>query len=185
MGVAKFGEGGRLVVVVTHFLVQLEGPPVVGDGLGMPAEPVVDVAEAVQAGRLPVAVVEFPLQGKGLKAGGEGLPVFAEQRLQPADVVERPRLPDPVAYGFIKALGLPVVLKSPAVVAALSPHVAQVVVGVGLPFAVAGLLGQLEGPGEVEVGMVEVGLAGVGVGKVAVCGGLGERIGHPIAVVPA
>ena len=85
MGVAKIGEGGRLVVVVTHFLVQLEGPPVVGDGLGMPAEPVVDVAGAVQAGRLPVAVVEFPLQGKGLKAGGGGLPVFAEQRLQPAD----------------------------------------------------------------------------------------------------
>jgi hypothetical protein len=66
------------VVAVAEFLAESESVLVAGDGVGVLAELVVGVAEAVPAGGLPDAIAELLEQTQRLPAGVEGLLVLAE-----------------------------------------------------------------------------------------------------------
>ncbi len=89
LDIAEMIERDGLVVPVGAFPAQVNSPLIAGDGLGVVAEVLMDVAEAVPGGDVvPAAFAERPDPGQGLLAVGEGLGVVAEQRMAVADVVE-------------------------------------------------------------------------------------------------
>jgi hypothetical protein len=98
-------EAVRLAVTVTLRLGQGDGALVALDRLGMLAEVVVGVSEAVKRRGLAAAVAELAVQVKGLLTVGKGLRVQPELRVAPADPVQRPGLPDQVPGGAEQVQG--------------------------------------------------------------------------------
>ena len=86
VGFPEVGQDGGFVVAVAEVAVEGEGVDVAVGGVGVVAEVVVGVAEAVPRLGLPVAVAYLLEEGEGLLAVGEGGGVVTEQGVVPADV---------------------------------------------------------------------------------------------------
>src|ERR1044072_3722488 len=84
VGVAEAGEAVRVVVVGADFAIQIDGVLVAGDGVGMVAEEIRDVAGAVPAGGLSVEIFQCPEQVEGLAAVAQCLLMIAELGVVPA-----------------------------------------------------------------------------------------------------
>ena len=95
--VPEVDEGFGLVVSIRELAAQLDGSLVVGNGLLVVAEPVVNITEAVQRGLHPVVFPEFLARGEGTLAATQRLLVVAEQGVCIADVVEHQKLDSLVA----------------------------------------------------------------------------------------
>src|SRR2546421_7443750 len=131
------GVQGRFVVadgVVTvaeaivdrRFEVSVAEPPVdgerclvVGGRLGVLAEVVMDVPEAVPGGALPVELPDVLIQVQGPLTGDERLLMVSAQRFVPADVVERVGASPTMAEMLEQVQGLPCLGESFGMPAAL------------------------------------------------------------------
>jgi len=86
--VAHVNEEFGLVVTIPELAAEFEGPFVVGDGLPVVAEPMVNEAETVQRGLYPVVLSELLARGESTLAAAQRLLIVAEQGVRIADVVE-------------------------------------------------------------------------------------------------
>ena len=105
-GVAQVGQGLGLLEPVPELGVEPGGVPEVTDGLGMLAQLVIRVADAVQGGGFALLVTEFAVECEGLPAVRQSRRGVAQVGVTPADVVQGVRLARPVTSTPEKPEGL-------------------------------------------------------------------------------
>jgi hypothetical protein len=169
LGVAEVDDGVGLAGAAAEVPVQGERILVVGDGLGVPPEMVVGVAEAVRRGGLTVAVPDGLHELHGLLAVGQRCQVVAGHGVVPPDRVEGAALAFKVIRGAVqveRALGA-----GDRVVEPLLPFAEPAVdeMGVGFAGAVLQVSAQVQCPVEERAGLL-------GASELAVR--LGERSAH-------
>lgn len=89
VSVAKVGKRFGLPVPFAERTVNPQCLLIARDGLGMPAEPVLDVAQTVPSGRRAEPVTDLLEQFQRAPAVDQRRPVIAEPVVAPAEGVER------------------------------------------------------------------------------------------------